>query len=54
MMVRESGEGRISEFLMIGGGNDNVLISIVGDIDLKSISKISGGLNLNIPDITAP
>ena len=45
MMVKEEG-GRITEFLMLGGGDDNVLISIVGDIDLNSISKISGGLNI--------
>jgi hypothetical protein len=43
MMVKKR-EGKITEFLMISGGKDNVLISITGDIDLGSISKISGGM----------
>ena len=41
-------EGKIiSELLMvIGGKGDNALISIQGDIDLKSISKLSHSLNI--------
>jgi len=45
MMVREK-NGKITEFLMLGGGNDNVLISIVGELDLNSISKISKAIDL--------
>lgn len=50
-------EGKqIVELLMIAGGTeDNVLISIQGDIDLKTISKLSRTMNLegmeNLKDI---
>lgn len=38
---------RISELLMIvGGAEDNALISIQGDIDLKTISKLSKSMNI--------
>lgn len=40
MMVREAGD-KISDFLMIVGGSENVLISIEGDIDLANISKLT-------------
>lgn len=36
----------ITEFLMIGGGKDNVLICITGNIDLKSISKLSKAMDI--------
>jgi len=45
MLVRKKGSV-ITEFLMIGGGNDNVLICITGNIDLKSISKLSKAMNI--------
>lgn len=39
---------KISELLMvIGGKNDNALISIQGDIDLKNISKLSKSMNID-------
>jgi hypothetical protein len=38
MMVKEK-NGKIVEFLMLGGGSDNLLISIIGEIDLNSISN---------------
>lgn len=42
-------EGKIiSELLMIvGGDEDNALISIQGDIDLKTISKLSKSMNID-------
>jgi hypothetical protein len=39
-LIRESGK-RIVELLMVSGGTSNSLISIRGDIDLESISKLS-------------
>jgi hypothetical protein len=45
MLIRKKGSV-ITEFLMIGGGNDNVLICITGNIDLKSISKLSKAMNI--------
>jgi len=45
-LIRKEGEN-IKEFLMvIGGINDNALISIQGDIDLASISKLSKTMNI--------
>ena len=41
-------EDKISELLMIVGGvEDNALISIQGDIDLKTISKLSKSMNID-------
>lgn len=41
-------DGKIIELLLIAGGKDeNVLISIKGDIDLKNISKLSKSMNIN-------
>ena len=41
-------DGKISELLLIAGGKDeNVLISIQGNIDLKTISKLSRSMNIN-------
>lgn len=49
-------DGRINELLMIiGGKEDNAIISIQGDIDLKTISKLSKSINIdgmeNLEDI---
>jgi|APIni6443716594_1056825.scaffolds.fasta_scaffold379463_1 hypothetical protein len=46
MLIRRSGN-IISEFLMIGGGNENVMICITGNIDLKSISKLSKSMDID-------
>jgi hypothetical protein len=44
--IRENGD-KISELLLlIGGTNDNTLISISGDIDLKTISKLSKSMKI--------
>jgi len=41
-------DGKIIELLMIVGGvEDNALISIQGDIDLKTISKLSKTMNID-------
>lgn len=45
MLIRRKG-AVITEFLMIGGGNDNVMICITGNIDLKSISKLSKAMDI--------
>ena len=46
MMTREV-DGKIVEFLMLGGGNDNLLISILGKIDMESIAKISESIDID-------
>ena len=45
MLIRKKGN-MITEFLMIGGGKDNLLICITGNIDLKSISKLSKAMDI--------
>jgi hypothetical protein len=45
MMIRKA-NGKILEFLMIGGGKDNFLISITGNLDLNSIAKLSKEMNI--------
>ena len=45
-LIRENGD-KISELLLlIGGTDDNTLISITGNIDLKTISKLSKSMNI--------
>ncbi len=46
MMTREV-NGKIVEFLMLGGGKDNLLISILGKIDMESIAKISESIDID-------
>ncbi len=44
--IRKEGK-KIAELLMVvGGKDDNALVSIQGDIDLKTISKLSKTMNL--------
>lgn len=45
---RNGGKGKLSELLLVVGGNDNTLISIRGVIDPDDISKITGSLDLGI------
>lgn len=46
-LIRKEGKN-IKELLMVvGGQEDNALISIQGDIDLKTISKLSKSMNIN-------
>ena len=44
-MIRED-NGKISELLMVAGGDDAVLIALQGDIDLKQVSKLSKSMNI--------
>jgi hypothetical protein len=45
---RSGANGKLSELLMVVGGNDNTLISIRGVISPEDIGKITGSLNLDI------
>ncbi|HEY4786413.1 MAG TPA: DUF4252 domain-containing protein [Bacteroidales bacterium] len=45
-LIKEN-QGKISELLLISGGKDNALICIQGNIDMKSIAKLSKDLNIN-------
>ncbi len=44
-LIKEK-NSRITELVVVVGGNDNTLISIRGDIDLKTISKLSKSMNI--------
>ncbi len=48
---KEGDKGRFVELLLVVGGNDNTLISIRGIIDPKDIGKITGSLNMRLPNI---
>ncbi len=44
---RTGEKGKLSELLLVIGGDDNTLISIRGVIDPDDIGKITGSLNIN-------
>jgi Domain of unknown function (DUF4252) len=47
MLIKEQ-QGKISEFLLlVTGGNDPVMVSIIGDIDLKQLEKLSGSMKID-------
>ena len=47
--AREAGGGKFSELLLVvGGKDDNTLISIRGLIDPENIGKITGALDVDI------
>ena len=45
---RSGEKGKLSELLLVVGGNDNTLISIRGVIDPDDISKLTGSLDLGV------
>lgn len=45
---KSTSDGKISELLLVVGGEDNTLISIRGLIDPENIGKITGALDVNI------
>ena len=49
-MVKATGDGKLSDLLLIVGGNENTLISISGSINPKDISKITKAANINLGD----
>ena len=47
-LAKDAGNGKLSDLLLIVGGDDNALISISGIINPEDISKITGDMNNNI------
>jgi hypothetical protein len=45
---RDGGKGKLSELLLVIGGDENTLISIRGVIDPNDIAKITGSLDINV------
>lgn len=50
-LAKDAGDGKISDLLLVVGGDDNALISISGIIDPQSIGKITKAMNIDVGDI---
>lgn len=50
-LAKDAGDGKISDLLLVVGGDDNALISISGVIDPESIGKITNAMNIDLGDI---
>jgi hypothetical protein len=49
--IKESGGGKISELLMVMGGNtDFMVLSLFGEIDLKQVSRIGKKMDVKMKD----
>jgi hypothetical protein len=44
--LMKENQGKIAELLMVSGGKENVFICIQGNIDMKSLTKLSKSLNI--------
>lgn len=49
-LAKDAGNGKISDLLLIVGGDDNALISISGIIDPENIGKITKAVNIDVGD----
>ncbi|RIJ46605.1 DUF4252 domain-containing protein [Maribellus luteus] len=49
-LARDAGNGKISDLLLVVGGDDNALISISGIIDPENIGKITKAVNIDVGD----
>lgn len=49
-LAKDAGNGKISDLLLVVGGDDNALISISGVIDPEDIGKITKAANIDIGD----
>ena len=47
-LAKDAGNGKISDLLLVVGGDENTLISISGVIDPANISKITKAMDINI------
>ena len=50
-LAKDAGNGKISDLLLVVGGDDNALISISGMIDPENIGKITKSLDIDLGDI---
>ena len=49
-LAKDAGNGKISDLLLVVGGDDNSLISIQGIIDPANIGKITKAVNVDVGD----
>ncbi len=50
-LAKDAGNGKISDLILVVGGDDNALISITGMIDPKNIGKITKTLDIDMGNI---
>ena len=50
-LAKDAGNGKLSDLLLVVGGDENTLISISGIIDPQSIGKITKAMNIDVGDI---
>uniref|UniRef100_UPI00321660FD DUF4252 domain-containing protein n=1 Tax=uncultured Draconibacterium sp. TaxID=1573823 RepID=UPI00321660FD len=50
-LAKDAGNGKISDLLLVVGGDDNSLISISGIIDPANIGKITKAINVDVGDM---
>ena len=50
-LAKDAGNGKISDLLLVVGGNDNALISISGIINPESIGKITKAMNIDVGNV---
>lgn len=49
-LAKDAGNGKISDLLLVVGGDENALISISGVIDPENIGKITKAINVDVGD----
>jgi hypothetical protein len=47
-LAKDAGNGKLSDLLLVVGGDENTLISISGIINPEDISKITKAVNINV------
>lgn len=50
-LAKDAGNGKISDLILVVGGDDNALISIQGVIDPQNIGKITKAVNIDVGDL---
>ncbi len=50
-LAKDAGNGKLSDLILVVGGDDNALISISGMIDPANIGKITKAINVDVGDL---
>lgn len=50
-LAKDAGNGKLSDLILVVGGDDNALISISGMIDPQQIGKITKALDIEVGDL---
>ncbi|MFU8861867.1 MAG: DUF4252 domain-containing protein [Cyclonatronaceae bacterium] len=54
VVLADMDESSVSELILVGGGNENVLIRIRGSLSLDELNDLSGSTSMNLPGIFGP